>query len=256
MGAPFLARSLRQKWGFDSQMRRPDLNPARSLPTLYYITDSKSLADDKPSRRRSLLEKIAEAARSGVDYIQLREKDLSTRELESFAREAIRVINELKAQTPNLRTELLINSRTDVALSVGAQGVHLRSDDISAREVEAIWRTNPGTAAKTGKISPPTPTIGVSCHTPDEVAKAAADGTAFTVFAPVFEKKASAGAQPTGLHRLREACKINIPVLALGGVTLANAQSCLEAGAKGIAAIRLFQENDIAEIVRNLRSTS
>jgi len=80
--------------------------------------------------------------------------------------------------------------------------------------------------------------------------QAADAGASFAVFAPVFEKK---DARPTGLNLLRESCQTSIPVLALGGVTLSTAQSCLEAGAAGIAAIRLFQENDIAEVVRSLR---
>jgi thiamine-phosphate pyrophosphorylase len=98
------------------------------------------------------------------------------------------------------------------------------------------------------------PLIGVSCHTPADVARAAVNGATFAVFAPVFEKKDAPGTQPAGLAVLEQACKANIPVLALGGVTLANARSCLEAGAAGIAGIRLFQENDVAETVKKLRS--
>ena len=75
----------------------------------------------------------------------------------------------------------------------------------------------------------------------------------FNVFAPVFEKKNTTGINPAGLDALRQACLESIPVLALGGVTLQNAESCLQAGAAGIAAIRLFQENDVAMIVRGLR---
>ena len=93
-------------------------------------------------------------------------------------------------------------------------------------------------------------TVGVSCHTPPEVAQAAAEGADFTVFGPVFEKKS---AQPTGLDALREACREKIPVLALGGVTLENAESCIRSGAAGIAGIRLFQENKISEVVGKLR---
>jgi thiamine-phosphate pyrophosphorylase len=74
------------------------------------------------------------------------------------------------------------------------------------------------------------------------------------VFAPVFEKKDAPGTSAAGLEALRQACRARIPVLALGGVTLQNTESCLEAGAAGIAAIRLFQENDIAAIVRQLRN--
>jgi len=92
--------------------------------------------------------------------------------------------------------------------------------------------------------------IGVSCHSPAEVVEAAARAATFAVFGPIFEKK---GAHPAGLKLLHEACQTNIPVLALGGITLANADSCLAAGAAGIAAIRLFQDNDIAAVVQQLR---
>src|SRR5580698_9869625 len=95
---------------------------------LYYITDRTAFAADEPTRRRRLLEKVNEATRAGVDYIQLREKDLPARDLESLAREAVRVIARLRTENRERRTALLINSRTDVALAVGAQGIHLRSD--------------------------------------------------------------------------------------------------------------------------------
>jgi thiamine-phosphate pyrophosphorylase len=218
---------------------------------LYYITDRTAFADDEPTRRRRLLEKIAEAARAGVDYIQLREKDLATRDLESLARSAVGVVSKVRTERPACSTALLINSRTDIALVAGADGVHLRSDDISPREVNQLWSCGAGTHAR--ELSPRTPVIGVSCHSPEKVAQAAADGATFAVFAPVFEKRDSPGIQPTGLMQLREACQTQNPVLALGGVTLANASACLEAGAAGIAAIRLFQENDIVEIVKRLR---
>jgi thiamine-phosphate pyrophosphorylase len=208
--------------------------PPRCL--LYYITDRTAFPGDESSRRHRLLEKIREAAIAGVDYIQLREKDLPTRDLEALAREAVKVIRGM-AQT---RTALLINSRTDVALAVQADGVHLRSDDISPKEVRVIWKCG-------------VQLIAVSCHSPAEVIQAAAQGANLAVFAPVFEKK---DANPTGLAALQKACAAKIPVLALGGITLANAQSCLVAGASGVAAIRLFQDNDIAEIVRCLRQES
>jgi len=248
---------------------------------LYYITDRTAFSGDERARRRRLLEKIGEAARAGVDYIQLREKDLSTRDLESLAREAIRVVRDAEKQlsefavVPTLRTSrrvghpataLLINSRTDVALAVGASGVHLRSDDISPQEVRKIWKSavvvpthrkprwvgqptqNRGAVALTRE----TALIGVSCHSPADVADAAANGATFAVFAPVFEKQNADDARPAGLIQLAEACHAEIPVLALGGVTLENARSCLEAGAAGIAGIRLFQDNDVAEVVKAL----
>src|SRR5205807_10462943 len=116
---------------------------------LYYITDRKAFPGDEWSRRRVLLEKISEAARAGVDYIQLREKDLPPRELESLSREAVRIIRDnSKLRTENrplatdhwqLPTALLINSRTDVALAAQADGVHLRSDDVAPQDVRAAW---------------------------------------------------------------------------------------------------------------------
>jgi thiamine-phosphate pyrophosphorylase len=221
---------------------------------LCYITDRAAFPGDESARGRRLLEKIAEAARAGVDYVQLREKDLPTRDLESLAREAVRVIKgagQLATGNRQLATAVLINSRSDVALAAGADGVHLRSDDISPQEVRAIW-TKCGAGTPARQLSPRDPLIAVSCHSPADVAQAA-DGATFAVFAAVFEKKDSPNIRPTGLAMLDQACRTNIPVLALGGVTLENAESCLAAGAAGVAAIRLFQENDIAEVVRILR---
>ena len=211
---------------------------------LYYITDRTAFSGDEPTRRRLLLEKIREAAVAGIDYIQLREKDLSTRDLESLAREAVKIMAEL-------RTSLLINSRTDVALAVGADGVHLRSDDVYPQEASAVWQRHHecGAGAPACANSPRDPVIAVSCHSPAEVLQAAASAVTFAVFAPVFEKK---GSKPAGLSILHEACVANIPVLALGGITLTSAPSCLEAGSAGIAAIRLFQDNNIAEVVKQL----
>ncbi len=231
-------------------------------PILCYITDRKAFAGDESARRGRLLEKITQAARAAVAYIQLRERDLSARELESLAQEAIRIIrDESRLRTDqsdrrngdvNSRTILLINSRTDIALAVNADGVQLRSDDVSPSIVRKIWSRGAGTPARESHRSEPI--IGVSCHSPSDAARAATNGANFAVFGPVFEKKDAPGSMPAGLETLREACRADIPVLALGGITLNNAGSCLDAGAAGIAAIRLFQENQVAEVVRILRS--
>jgi thiamine-phosphate pyrophosphorylase len=222
----------------------------RSL--LYYITDRTQFPGDESARRRALLAKIAEAARSGLDYIQLREKDLSTRGLEQLAGEAVRIVREsssLRTENPELKTRVLINSRTDVALAASADGVHLRSDDVSPEDVRRIW-----SLCGAGALAREKAWIAVSCHSRGDLDRAHAQGADFAVFAPVFEKKDRPGTQPAGLAALREACQAKIPVLALGGVTLVNASSCLEAGAAGIAAIRLFQENKIEDVVRALRA--
>jgi thiamine-phosphate pyrophosphorylase len=234
--------------------------PGRCL--LYYITDRRAFPGDEADRCRRLLEKIAEAARAGINYIQLREKDLPTRELEFLARRAVTTVREetkLRTENRELRTFLLINSRTDVALATEASGVHLRADDISPSEVRTIWSCGAGApfdklrAGSARKDSPPAPIIAVSCHSPAGVVQAARNKADLAVFAPVFEKKDVPGTRPAGLAALAEACRATIPVLALGGITLENAQSCLKAGAAGLAAIRLFQENDIAQVTQKLR---
>jgi thiamine-phosphate pyrophosphorylase len=214
---------------------------------LYYITDRSQFPGDENARQRALLAKIAEAARCGIDLIQLREKDLSTRGLEALAGAALRIVREnSRAATENhgLTTRLLINSRTDIAMACGADGVHLRSDDISPSEVQRVW-------AHAGH--PARAIVGVSCHSAADVARAASEKADFAVFAPVFEKEDAPLASPAGLDGLREACQQKIPVVALGGITLKSARACLDVGAAGIAAIRLFQNNDVAEVVRHLR---
>jgi thiamine-phosphate pyrophosphorylase len=205
---------------------------------LYYITDRTQFPGDERERRKRLLETISEAARYGVDYVQLREKDLSSRDLEMLARETMKRIRGSGG-----RTRLLINSRTDVALAAGADGVHLKSKDISPEEVRGIWRGAKGRAE---------PIVAVSCHGEAEVVAAERASADFVVFGPVFEKK-DAPETVVGLGLLRTVCRRKIPVFALGGVTVESAAMCAEAGAKGVAGIRLFQENGVAAAVAKLR---
>jgi len=230
---------------------------------LYYITDRKQFPGPEPRRRERLLAKIQEAAGAGVDYIQLREKDLPARELESLARDAVRICREAIRQKQE--TKLLINSRSDVALATGPDGVHLPSGDIAASDARAIWSA---ALARSTKLKTRNCVIAVSCHSADEVRVAEAHGADFAVFGPVFEKMGTS--LSVGLDALRIACRRqspgdskteavsfgNMPVLAIGGVTLQNARCCLEAGAAGIAAIRLFQENDILKVEEELRRTA
>jgi thiamine-phosphate pyrophosphorylase len=246
---------------------------------LYYITDRRQFPGTPAGQRDRLLAKIEEAARAGVDLIQLRERDLSARELCELARESLTIIRE----TPNAKreTRLLINSRLDVALACGADGVHLRGDDFSASDARAIWAkslrlqeaVNGAGSEETGfsqSVKRETRNasflFAVSCHTQADILSAEAHGADFVVYAPVFEKQGT-GTQAVGLEGLRQACRriathdkkveagfaSGMPILALGGVTLANARDCVAAGAAGIAAIRLFQDHDVAEIVAALR---
>jgi thiamine-phosphate pyrophosphorylase len=222
---------------------------------LYYITDRHLFPGDGAEQERRLLEKIAECAAAGVDLVQLREKDLGTRALEELAHKAMAALG-------GSSTRLLINSRTDIALACGTHGVHLPTNDLPASEVRAVLtravltRTalTQTTVTRAGIGSP---VIGVSAHSVAEVASAEAHGADFAVFAPVFEKNGSANHD--GLEQLRQVCHRKekaqppMPVLALGGITLENARQCVEAGAAGIAAIRLFQQNDVHAVVKKLR---
>ncbi len=212
---------------------------------LYYVTDRQQFPGDSHEQKQRLLAKIAECASAGVEYIQLREKDLETRALEELAYKAMAALGES-------RTKLLINSRTDVSLACGAHGVHLPANDLAASDVRSIF-------ARAGKSEP---VIGVSTHSASEVALAEAHGADFAVFGPVFEKSGwekKSSANPEGLEQLRQIChraeaaQPPMPVWALGGITLENARRCAEAGAAGIAAIRLFQQNDVRAIVKQLR---
>jgi thiamine-phosphate pyrophosphorylase len=208
-----------------------------------YITARKQFSGDAKEQERRLLAKISECAAAGVDFVQLREKDLSPGSLEELAHKAIAII---PAGSP---TRLLINSRIDVALACGAHGVHLPAGDLLASDARMVWN-------RAGKS---VPIIGVSVHSPDETALAEAHGADFAVFGPVFEKDGRPN--PQGLEHLRQACRrsdriASMPLLAVGGVSLENARRCLEAGASGVTGIRLFQENDVGALVERLRKVA
>lgn len=206
---------------------------------LYYITDRNGFEGTDSERRSALLRRIAEAARAGVDTIQLREKDLPASDLELLARGALHVIRDNSNET-----KLLINSQAAVALAVGAAGVHLTANSPSADDVRAAWLLN----------TRQHPLIGVSAHTVADVQRAETNGASFVVLAPIFEKAATSR-KGIGLDVLRSACAVSqIPVLALGGVNLSNARACLDAGAPGVAGIRLFQEGDVSRTVCALRA--
>jgi thiamine-phosphate pyrophosphorylase len=214
-------------------------------PLLYYITDRRQFPGDSHEQERRLLAKITECAAAGVDYIQLREKDLSTHRLEDLA-------NQAMAALGGSRTKLLVNSRTDVALACGAHGVHMPGNDLPASEVRSIF-----SLATQSRANVAAPVIGVSVHSQAEAAHAEAHGADFAVFGPVFEKDHTAN--PEGLNQLRQICSraqasaSAMPIFALGGVSPQNAQLCLQAGAAGIAGIRLFQENEAQAVVKKLR---
>ncbi len=220
----------------------PPLPARRGALRLYYITDRRQFPGDAAAQRAALLERIAAGVEARVDRIQIREKDLSVRELERLANEAVTIVRTAESQT-----KLLINARVDVAIACGADGVHLPADGLNADEARAIF----------GKAGVAQPIIGISCHTLDDVRLAESRGADFAVFGPVFEKSGEKG---IGIAALKKVCQREehaepaMPVFALGGVTVKNARECLTAGAQGIAGIRLFQQGDVHATVKALRA--
>jgi thiamine-phosphate pyrophosphorylase len=193
-----------------------------------------------------LLGLVQSAAGAGVDWIQIREKDLSGKECAALTREALkRAAKSIVggSQAPRI----LVNDRLDVALTERADGVHLGENSLPVREARRLIASQASSANFL---------LGVSCHSLEAARSAANDGADYLFFGPVFAtpSKAVYGA-PQGLDRLAKLCRsVSIPVLAIGGVTLENAASCLSAGASGIAAIHLFQDAaNIAALVRTLR---
>ena len=192
-------------------------------------------SQDSPSLRVAIRSAIA----AGVDWIQIREKDLETRSLMDLGRFAV---GEARARG----VTVFINDRLDVALTVGAAGVHLGEKSLPAEEV-AVWRRSAGRTEFR---------IGVSCHSLESARAAERAGADYIFFGPVFETPSKlAFGRPQGTEQLKEICgSVKIPVLAIGGVNLQNARACIAAGAAGIAAIRLFQDaGDVAELASRLR---
>ena len=176
----------------------------------YYITDRKAVGGFRP-----LLEVIRDQMHLGVDYIQIREKDITARELFEFTLAVLEVrANEVRTPLP---TKILVNSRADIALATGADGVHLPAD--------APQQTLGGLL------------VARSCHTLDQIK---ATNASFVTFGPVFNSPGKGEA--AGVEALKAACQLGKPVYALGGVNWDNAAHCMQAGAEGIAGIRLFQD--------------
>jgi thiamine-phosphate pyrophosphorylase len=170
---------------------------------------------------------ISRAVTAGIDWVQIREKDLDACSLLDLVRFAV-------AEAGASRSRILVNDRLDVALAAGAAGIHLGEQSLPVEAV-AEWRRS----ALRQDFQ-----IGVSCHSLDSARAAESAGADFIFFGPVFAtpSKAQFGA-PQGIARLREVCaSVSIPVLAIGGIKQENARACLDAGAAGIAAIRSFQE--------------
>jgi thiamine-phosphate pyrophosphorylase len=204
--------------------------------------------------------------------VQIREKDLATRELTALVEEAVSAARELPSvaqashvpslrdghpfaplrkgcgpqdwrSSPRTHAYVLVNDRLDVALGAGADGVHLGVHSMPVQVVR--------------QVAPRPFLLGASCHSLREAMAAESSGADYLVLGPIFETPSKlAYGPPLGLEELRNvASQIRIPVLALGGITVERVRPCLEAGASGIAGIRIFQDcESIEERVRALRA--
>jgi len=200
---------------------------------LYYITDRSQI------KARPLDSCVAATIAAGVDWVQIREKDLAARRLLALTQAALRWAR------PQGRTRVIVNDRLDVALAAKAHGVHL-----GTRSIGAGWAR---------RLAPGGFIVGVSCHSLEEALNAEAAGADYILLGPIFAtpSKLQYG-PPLGLDKLREiASQISTPVFALGGITIESAALCLKNGAAGIAGIRIFQDCDsVEETVRALRATT
>ena len=190
------------------------------------------LVTDRHQVRGRLLSTVLQhAIEAGVQAIQLRERDLSTGELLSLARE----IQNMTASSP---VSLIINDRVDLAMALDLPGVHLRADSLSARAVR--------------RIVGPAQLIGVSTHSAEDVRRAGRAGADYVVLGPIFDtpSKRSFGS-PLGLDLLREVCCHSpIPIFAIGGITCERVHEVRQAGAYGVAVMgALLTRDDIGMAV-------
>jgi thiamine-phosphate pyrophosphorylase len=205
------------------------------LALTYYITGSRDLAVGYDARKTALTDRVREAFLAGVDFVQVREKDFS-------ARQVAEIVAALATLPERGNSRLLVNERFDIAACFGADGVHLPGGYAPV--------TAPRGAMGSMKLM-----VGVSCHNLGEVAEAAEQGASYVLLSPIFATPSKPGAAPLGLHSLETACRMHaLPIFALGGVSMDNAAACIQAGAAGVAGIRLFQEAaDLSSLCRSLR---
>ena len=189
------------------------------------VTDRRRLGGTDAALRAAL------AARAGLDFIQVREKDLGDRPLLALAAAFV-------AAAAGTAARVLVNGRPDIAVAAGAAGVQLPEEGLPLRDVRRAF---------------PSLTIGASCHSVEAVRRAAGDGADFVLLGPIF---ATPGKEERalGLGVLAAAAAVAVPVHAIGGVTPQRVPALRAAGARGGAAIRPFLEAAPDEIMRAFRA--
>lgn len=210
-----------------------------AAPASYLVSPGATTPDTtrESEEFHQLLALARAAVGARIDLFQLREKLLRPRVLCELA-------SRCAAITRGGATRLLVNDRADIARAAGADGVHLTTRSLEAATVRRAFGQDF--------------LIGVSAHTLAEARAAREGGADFVVFGPVFDTPSKrALGSPVGVENLREAAHAlsPFPLFAIGGVTRANAPQVLHAGARGVAAIRLFGDPDsFREVVEEIRS--
>ncbi len=192
------------------------------------------VTDRHQTKRRPLVSLLQRVLAAGISTIQLRERDLSARELVALARE-VRVI------TGSCNSQLLINDRIDVALALEGVGVHLRSNSL------------PPSVAR--RLLGPQRLMGISVHSVEEAVQAESQGADYIVLGPIYEtpSKQMFG-PPLGIQTLEKACRlVRIPIVGIGGVTAERAREMRRAGAFGVAVITaILGADDVESATREL----
>ena len=183
----------------------------KKLQKFYAITDRKQF-------KKPFLYQIEEILRNKTQMIQIREKDLNTKELLSICKEVKCIMQSYKNSC------LIINERVDIAILCGADGVHLPENSFDVKDV---------------KKSFPHLIVGKSCHSLECAKVAEEQGADYITFSPIFYVPNKG--KPQGLDKLKEVVnQISIPVYALGGINSSNIDDVLKTGVFGVASIRLF----------------
>ncbi|HIQ31743.1 MAG TPA: thiamine phosphate synthase [Aquifex aeolicus] len=182
------------------------------LPRLYAITDRRKYG-------RDFLNTLERVLEGGVRMVQLREKDLGGREL-------YRLAEDVRKLTERYGALLFINERFDVAVAVGADGVHLPERSFPPSVIKKLF---------------PHLIVGFSAHDLSGAEYAQREGADFITFGPVFKTSSHPEVRPLGAGSLKEVCKkVSVPVFALGGVTWERIKLCYKNGAYGVAGITMF----------------
>lgn len=176
------------------------------------------VTDRHQTNGRPLLSVLERVVKAGAPAIQLRERDL-------FSRDLLQLAVDVEALTSRMGSPLLINDRIDIALRLNDAGVHLRSDSM------------PVSVAR--RLLPPHRSLGVSAHSVEEVVQAELDGADYAVLGPIYATRSKQQfGPPLGLRRMEEACgKVRIPVIGIGGITATCVPELRRAGAYGVAVI-------------------